>query len=187
MNLDAIALTDHFWPSIGSRRGGAGLIEERRREINELRAAYPNLRILDGAEVDLYTDGSHAPVSGGLDQFDIIIGSFHLRCDSTQWAHGIESVLNNLHFDILGHWDGYLSYYRQEDGERVAQLLAEKNVAIEISHRYPTEHIRFLEAARDAGCKFTLGSDAHHVSSVGDLSVELSEAKALGLTLLDIA
>ncbi|MGM0687530.1 MAG: PHP domain-containing protein, partial [Promethearchaeati archaeon] len=84
--LAIIAITDHFWPSRGSQRGGLGLIRQRRREIEEYQSVNHKMRILDGAEVDILSDGELAEVSGGRDQFDLLIGSVHWASDSTTWA-----------------------------------------------------------------------------------------------------
>ncbi|MHA1943823.1 MAG: PHP domain-containing protein, partial [Candidatus Thorarchaeota archaeon] len=86
LKLKTIAITDHFWPSMGSRRGGKNLIEQRSHEIERNRSDYPELTILEGAEVDIQSNGDLAPVAGGLEQFDLIIGSFHWGTDSTRWV-----------------------------------------------------------------------------------------------------
>ncbi|MCK4566321.1 MAG: PHP domain-containing protein, partial [Candidatus Thorarchaeota archaeon] len=125
LRLEAIAITDHFWPSIGSQRGGKNTIENRRTEIETARSGYPKIVILDGAEVDIQSNGSLAPVAGGLDQFDIVIGSFHWVSDSTTWASALIKALQKPKFQILGHWDGYLSSYLEEDGRVVAQAIAD--------------------------------------------------------------
>lgn len=169
INLETIAVTDHFWPSLGSRPGGKNLIENRRREIERARTEIPSLVILDGVEVDIQSDGSLAPVAGGLEQFDIIIGSFHWVSDSTQWVSTLSKVVKERQFHILGHWDGYLSSYREEDGERAVQVLAEAEIAIELNERYLHEQTHFIEQAKEYGCIFTLGSDSHVVWTIGQL------------------
>ncbi|MHA1770138.1 MAG: PHP domain-containing protein [Candidatus Thorarchaeota archaeon] len=186
VHLDVLAITDHFWPSLGSIKGGINIIEERRAIIEQVASQYPKLRVLDGVEVDIQSDGTFAPVAGGLDQFDIVIGSFHYYCDSTQWASVMLRALRLNSFHILGHWDGYLSSYRPEDGATVAKALAESGVAIELSSRYVTEREDFLIMARDEGCVFTLGSDSHHVSTVGSLDDQRALVRALYLPLLEI-
>ena len=183
LELDTIAIVDHFWPCIGSRRGGIQLIEQRRKKINGLRNAFPSIRILDGVEVDISSDGSHASVAGGVDQFELIIGSFHFGLDSTTWRAALQKAVTKWRFDILGHWDGYLTSYREEDGEAVAKLLAENQIALELNRRYETMYPEFLEIARDAGCEFTLGSDAHAVNQVGKVRDQLLLAEAMGLPL----
>jgi len=184
--LDTIAIVDHFWPSLGSRRGGLGLIQERRRILTQVRQEYPKLRILEGAEVDIMSDGTLAPVDGGLEHFDIIIGSVHWGSDSLLWSSAVAKVASSGKFDILGHWDGYLNSFRREHGERVAKALADNGVAVELSMRYEPLFDGFLEMARDQGCRFTLGSDSHGLSTIGKLH-ELSQlADALDLPLLEV-
>jgi DNA polymerase (family 10) len=169
INLETIAITDHFWPSLGSRQGGKSIIEKRRREMESARIEVPSLAILDGVEIDIQADGSLAPVAGDLEQFDIIIASFHWVLDSTQWVSTLSKVVKKKQFHILGHWDGYLSSYREEDGEKAAQALAEAGIAIELNERYMLEHTHFIEQAKEYDCIFTLGSDSHSVETIGQL------------------
>ncbi len=185
LRLGAIAIADHFWPSIGGRPGGWKIIQRRRERIVELREEYPRLLILDGVEVDIQSDGTLAPVAGGLDQFDLVIASVHFRCDSRQWAATIRRLVERDRFHVLGHWDGYLGSYRREDGEIVASTLAETSIAIELNTRYGIDHPEFLELARDAGCVFALGSDSHVVDTVGDIAEARSIARTMGLPLLE--
>ncbi len=186
LKLKTIAIADHFWPSMGSRRGGVNLIAQRRHEIEMNRTDYPDLTILDAAEVDILSNGELAPVAGGIDQFDLVIGSFHWFTDSTTWASALVKALRRKEFQILGHWDGYLSTYREEDGRIVAEVLAEAGVAVELNGRYSVEHVGFFELAKSYGCVFTLGSDAHHVSSVGDLHFQEKLASSMELDIMKI-
>ncbi|MGY5852712.1 MAG: PHP domain-containing protein [Candidatus Thorarchaeota archaeon] len=186
LRLDTIAIADHFWPSVGSRRKGFGVIDTRRREIEVMRLAFPSIRILDAAEVDIESNGNLVSVAGGLEQFDLVIGSVHHSSGSRMWASTIEKVLRNYSFDILGHWDGYLTSYSKEDAERVASILAEKKVAVELNLRYETEHEDFFAIAKEQGCMFTLGSDSHSVKTIGQLDRQIKIARSLGLPLLEL-
>jgi histidinol phosphatase-like PHP family hydrolase len=186
LNLKTIAIADHFWPSLGSRKGGINIIEQRRHDIETSRNDYPDLTILDAAEVDIQSNGELAPVAGGLEQFDLIIGSFHWYTDSSTWASALVQALRRNEFQILGHWDGYLSSYREEDGRMAAKALSETGVAIELNGRYSVEYVGFLELAKSAGCFFTLGSDSHHVSTVGDLEFQKRLASDLNLSIMRI-
>jgi DNA polymerase (family 10) len=185
LRLETIAITDHFWPSLGSQRAKKGLIKQRRIEIEQLKLEYPELTILDGAEVDIMPYGKLANISGGYDQFDILIGSFHYSCDSSLWSSTLTKALRDFSFDTLGHWDGYLTNFRQEDGRRAAEALARADVAIELSARYPIRYTEFLELARDAGCNFVLGSDAHTLGEIGQLADQIKTAEALDLPLIE--
>lgn len=187
LKLRTIAIADHFWPSLGSRQGGVNLIDQRRHEIETCRDDYPDLNILDAAEVDIQSNGDLAPVAGGLDQFDIVIGSFHWYTDSTKWASALVKALRRSEFQILGHWDGYLSSYREEDGKIAAEALAKAEVAVELNGRYSVEHVGFLELAKLYGCVFSLGSDSHHVSTVGDLEFQEKLANSMGLEIMRVS
>ncbi|MDH4213966.1 MAG: PHP domain-containing protein [Candidatus Thorarchaeota archaeon] len=169
INLETAVVADHFWPSLGSCQGGKNIIENRRRDIETARLEFPSLAILEGVEVDIQSDGSLAPVAGGLEQFDIVIGSFHWVLDSYQWVSILSKVVKKKQFHVLGHWDGFLSSYREEDGDLAAQVLAETGIAIELNERYILEHTHFIERAKEYDCIFTLGSDSHSVETIGQL------------------
>jgi histidinol phosphatase-like PHP family hydrolase len=151
-----------------------------------MRGEYPQIRILEGAEVDINSDGTMAPVAGGLDQFDIIIGSVHWGSDSRHWASAVTRAADRKCFEILGHWNGYLSSYRPEHGSMVAEALARNKIAVELSARYELRFEDFLTLAKDKGCKFILGSDSHHVSEIGRLKDQIQLANALGLPLIEL-
>ncbi|MFW9788322.1 MAG: PHP domain-containing protein [Candidatus Thorarchaeota archaeon] len=186
LKLKTIAIADHFWPSMGSRKGGEKLIQQRRHEIHTSRNEFPDLQILDAAEVDIQSNGDLTSVAGGLDQFDLVIGSFHWYMDSTRWASALVKALRRSEFQILGHWDGYLSTYRDEDGRIAAKALADSGVAIELNGRYSVEHMEFLELANSLGCVFSLGSDSHDVSTVGTLSFQENIATSMNLSIMKI-
>ena len=74
LGLEVIAIVDHFWPALGSRRLGANEINKRSREINLVDSETYRTRILNGAELDISLDGSLTRVQGGIKKFELIIG-----------------------------------------------------------------------------------------------------------------
>lgn len=160
------------------------MIKERRRRIERLREDHPDMRILDGAEIDILSNGGLAPIAGGPDQFDIVIGSVHWVSSPEQWASSLTKTLRTTRFDVLGHYDGYLTAYKEKEGKAVAQALSEAEIAIELSLRYEPVYTEFLETARDAGCMFTLGSDSHTLDTIGKLDELFGLAEALKLPIL---
>jgi len=181
--LEVTAITDHFHPSVGSNQGGIRLIRERREAIKASREDFPKIRVLDGAEIDIMSDGTFSQVAGGHEQFDLVIGSVHWGSDSSRWASAVIGASKRGVMQILGHFDGYLSTYKQADGEIVAAALAENDVAVELNSRYPPDNFEFFETARDQGCRFTLGSDAHWLNEVGRNEEQAKLADALNLPL----
>ncbi|TXT54389.1 MAG: hypothetical protein BAJATHORv1_70089 [Candidatus Thorarchaeota archaeon] len=183
LHLDTIAITDHFGPCYGCIKSDLSIIERRRQSIHDISQEYPNVRVLDGAELDIYIDGCMTEIAGGKEQFGLVIGSVHFMTDSSRWVSLLSKATKKHHFDILGHPDGYLTTYLEDDGEKAAQILADAGIAVELSGRYPPKFNHFLVSARDAGCMFSLGSDAHWLSAIGKLGDQLELAKILNLPL----
>lgn len=73
----------------------------------------------------------------------------------------------------LDHW------WTEEREERLVAALHTSGVALEISNRYRLPHERLLARARDAGVRFSLGSDGHRQEEVGRLEWSLATARRL--------
>jgi histidinol phosphatase-like PHP family hydrolase len=56
-----------------------------------------------------------------------------------------------------------------------------------LNGRYSVEHIEFLELAKSYGCVFSLGSDSHDASTVGDLDFQEKLASSMKLEMLKIS
>jgi histidinol phosphatase-like PHP family hydrolase len=63
--------------------------------------------------------------------------------------------------------------------ERAVAALGAAGIAFEVSNRY-RPHQRFVDRARAAGVRLSLGSDGHTAEQVGDLTVPLAVARAAG-------
>jgi histidinol phosphatase-like PHP family hydrolase len=70
--------------------------------------------------------------------------------------------------------------------DRYVEALAASGVALEISNRYRLPHDRLLVKARQAGVRFTLGSDGHLEDQVADLTWAAETARRIGLTDRDL-
>ena len=83
----------------------------------------------------------------------------------------------------------FLSYLRGVPLHTLVSIyegLAEAGVAIELNGRYSVEHVEFLELAKSYGCVFSLGSDSHHSSTVGDLEFQEKLATSMNLDIIKI-
>jgi histidinol phosphatase-like PHP family hydrolase len=65
--------------------------------------------------------------------------------------------------------------------DRFIESVVESGVAIEISTRYRLPHVRLLRKAREAGARFSLGSDAHLARQVGVLDWSIAQARRAGI------
>lgn len=73
------------------------------------------------------------------------------------------------------------AWWTPEREDCLVDALVESGVAMEISNRYQLPHHRLLRKAREAGARFTLGSDGHHEDQVACLDWAAAAARAAGI------
>jgi histidinol phosphatase-like PHP family hydrolase len=78
------------------------------------------------------------------------------------------------------------AWWTPEREDRIVQALVESEVALEISSRYRLPHDRLLRKAKQAGARFTLGSDGHHEHQIGNIGWSVETARRLGITEADL-
>ncbi|HEX2191237.1 MAG TPA: hypothetical protein VHG51_20170 [Longimicrobiaceae bacterium] len=78
--------------------------------------------------------------------------------------------------------DGTDAWWTEDREDRYVEALAESGVALEISNRYRLPHDRLLRKAREAGVRFTLGSDGHTEAQVARLDWAAETALRVGVT-----
>jgi putative hydrolase len=167
-----MVLTDHS-PRLTVANG---LSAERLRKqldvVAELNEKLAPFRILTGIEVDILADGTLDQTDELLDRLDVVVASVHslLRSPSNEMTPRMLTAIANPHVNILGHCTGRLVTggrgTRPEsefDADAVFAACAEHDVAVEINSR--PERLdppkRLLRLAVEAGCKFSVDTDAH--------------------------
>lgn len=91
----------------------------------------------------------------------------------------IPPALLDLEADVLAWWT-------EPREDRYVEALRESGVALEISNRYRLPHDRLLRKARQAGARFSLGSDGHTARQVARLDWALETARRVGVTEADL-
>jgi histidinol phosphatase-like PHP family hydrolase len=89
------------------------------------------------------------------------------------------SALFDLEDDVEAWWT-------EEREDRYVEALAASTVALEISNRYRLPHDRLLRKARQAGVRFSLGSDGHTARQVARLDWAAETARRVGVTERDM-
>jgi putative hydrolase len=177
-----MVLTDHS-PRLTVARGlTAARLRRQLDHVAQLNEALPDgFRILTGIEVDILDDGSLDQEDGLLERLDVVVGSVHskLRDESPRMTKRMLAALANPHLDILGHMTGRKVPATGEgdkghragrtrppsdfDLEKVVAACLEHGKAIEINSRPdrldPPK--RMLRVAVEAGCLFSIDTDAH--------------------------
>ncbi|MEO6881944.1 MAG: PHP domain-containing protein [Mycobacteriaceae bacterium] len=167
-----LALTDHS-PRLTVARG---LTEARLREQLELVAevddALGEFRLLSGIECDIRSDGTLDQTEELLGRVDVVVASVHseLRADSATMTARMLTAIANPHTDVLGHCTGRLVEggrgTRPEstfDAAAVFAACVEHGVAVEINSRPERRDPprRLITHALEAGCLFSIDTDAH--------------------------
>lgn len=170
-----LALTDHS-PRLTVANG---LSPQRLRDqldvVGGVDAALAPFRLLTGIEVDILDDGGLDQEEGLLDALDIVVASVHskLRMDSAAMTRRMLAAVANSRVDILGHCTGRLLTGRRAGGKArpesefdaaaVFAACAERGVAVEVNCRPERRDppSRLLRMAVDAGCLFSIDTDAH--------------------------
>lgn len=153
-----------------------------------------DFRLLKGIEVDILDDGSLDQTDALLDRLDVVVASVHskLRMDSAPMTRRMLGAVRNPRTNVLGHCTGRLvqggrgSRPQSEfDARAVFAACAEHDVAVEINSRPercdPPDDL--LALALEAGCLFSIDSDAHAPGQLDFLGHGAERAERLGVPL----
>lgn len=170
LGREYLAITDHS-PRL---RVANGLSPERLRDQLREVAAHDSddLRLLSGIEVDILDDGGLDQVPEILDRLDVVVASVHskLKMDRALMTKRMIGAVSNPQVNILGHITGRLVEGSRGtrpgstfDAEKVVAACAEHNTALEINSRPERQDPpdRIIQLALEAGCLFSIDSDAH--------------------------
>jgi putative hydrolase len=177
-----MVLTDHS-PRLTVANGlPPARLRRQLDRVAKLNEALPaGFRILTGIEVDILPDGSLDQEDALLERLDVVVGSVHsnLREEAPRMTRRMLAAIANPHLDILGHMTGRkvaatgagdrghrASRTRPPsdfDLDKVIAACVEHGTAIEINSRPdrldPPK--RMLRVAVEAGCLFSIDTDAH--------------------------
>ncbi|GAA1271785.1 hypothetical protein GCM10009589_27190 [Arthrobacter pascens] len=149
-------------------------------------------RLLSGIEVDILENGELDQAPDMLERLDVVVASVHskLRSDRRTMTDRMLSGIRDPHTNVLGHCTGRLLQgsrgTRPEsefDAERVFAACAEAGVAVEINSRPerqdPPDNL--MRLALDAGCLFSIDSDAHAPGQLDFLQYGAERAERNGV------
>ena len=174
-----------------------GLTTERLERQLEVVAAVNDqldgrLRMLTGIEVDILDDGSLDQTDDMLARLEIVVASVHskLRMDSAAMTRRMVAAVRHPQTNVLGHCTGRLITGGRGtrpqstfDAEKVFEACAAHDVAVEINSRPeradPPDDLVAL--ALEAGCLFSIDSDAHAPGQLDFLDHGCERAEELGV------
>jgi DNA polymerase (family 10) len=158
-----------------------------------VRALDAGLVLLHGTELNIGPDGSVDWDADFLAGFDICVASVHSHFEQSraEMTRRFVAACENPHVNVIGH------PLTRRIGKRpvvdvdlgaLFRACARTGTALEINASpqrldLPSDHIR---AARDAGVRFAIDSDAHSVSDLGNMPYGAGTAQRGWLTPDDV-
>jgi DNA polymerase (family X) len=190
------AVTDHAPNLFMQRMTDEKMLAQReqvRRLDEQIRAGGGRMTLLHGTELNIAPDGSVDWDEGFLDGFDVCVASVHSHFDMprAQMTRRLVAACENPRVNIIGHPLTRKIGRRppvEVDLPELFRACARTGTALEVdSHParldLPSAHIR---AARDAGVKFSVDSDAHSAGHLAYLRYGVGTAQRGWLTPGDV-
>ena len=142
--------------------------------------------------MDILEDGELDQSAELLSQLDVVVASVHskLRSDKRPMTRRMLTAIENPHTNVLGHCTGRLVKGSRGtrppsefDAEEVFASCAEHSVAVEINSRPERQDPpdELIQIALDAGCLFSIDSDAHAPGQLDFLQYGAERAEANGV------
>jgi DNA polymerase (family X) len=183
------AVTDHAPDLIMQRMTDEKMLAQR----EQVRALKAGLVLLHGTELNIGPDGSVDWGADFLAGFDICVASVHSHFEQprAEMTRRFVAACENPHVNVIGHPTARRMGKRppvEVDFGELFRACARTGTALEINASpqrldLPSDHIR---AARDAGVRFAIDSDAHSVSDLGNMPYGAGTAQRGWLTPDDV-
>jgi len=183
------AITDHAPNLIMQRMTDEKMLAQRDR----VRALGTDMELLHGTELNIGPDGSVDWGADFLDGFDLCVASVHSHFEQprAEMTRRFVAACENPHVNIIGHPTTRRIGKRppvEVDFGELFRACARTGTALEINASpqrldLPSDHIR---AARDAGVRFAIDSDAHSTSDLGNMPYGVGTAQRGWLTPDDV-
>jgi len=192
LGRDYLALTDHS-PRL---RVANGLTAERLADqldvVAGVNEGLDGFRLLAGIEVDILDDGALDQTDALLERLDVVVASAHskLKMESPEMTERMIRAIRHPQTNVLGHVTGRLVEgsrgTRGEstfDARAVFDACAVEGVAVEINSRPERRDppSRLIGVALEAGCLFSIDTDAHAPGQLDFLAYGAARAAANGV------
>ncbi|CAA9514786.1 MAG: DNA polymerase X family [uncultured Solirubrobacteraceae bacterium] len=189
--LQYIAITDH---SATHGFGKHVTPDDLRRQIERVRevdAALEGIEVLIGTETNILTDGSPDYPDELLAELDWVMGSLH-----TAFGHEptrrLVTACEHPWIDCIGHPTGRKIESRPPydvDMEQVIDTAVRTQTMLEINSAPDRRDLNDIHAraARDAGARIVVDSDAHGTNTLGITVWGIATARRAWLTKADVA
>ena len=182
--LDYLAVTDHSQRLAMARGLDPARLREQWREIEKVGKHLHGITLLRGIEVDILEDGALDLPDDVLAELYWVVASVHYKLNqsSKEMTRRMINAIRNPHVDVIGHPSGRLLTGREPSGFDLAEVLhaaREEGCALEVNSQ--AERLDLTDsaclAAKHAGVKLVVSSDAHHPRDFAMLEYGVNQAR----------
>jgi len=182
--FEYIALADHSVSMAFVRGLTPERIREQRKLIDELNSKFRDIRVLQGIEVNIRSDGTLDYDDEVLAEFDIVTASIHtgMAQSPEKMTERILRAVRNPHVDIIGHPTGRIIGKRDPyeiDLEAILRAAAETGTAMEINSQPDRLDLRDTDVrmAKDMGVMLAINTDSHRADQFRLLNYGVATAR----------
>ncbi len=188
-----IALTDHSKALAMTGGLDAAKLREQWKEIEEVAARHPGIRLPRSQEVDILADGTLDTEDEALEQLDLVVIAVHSRFDlpaEKQTQRLLKAIQHPL-ANIVAHPTGRIINRRDPFDFALDEILAcaaENGVAMELNahpHRLDLRDIDLM-AAKKRGVKIVISTDAHSIADLDLMPYGVEQARRAWLEPEDV-
>ena len=193
LGYEYIAVCDHS-PSVGIAGGlSAERLSQKMQAVAAANEDLEGITILMGAEVDIKADGKLDYSDELLEQCDVVVASVHMAQQQTERAltGQLISAIENENVNVIAHPTGRIIGEREAydlDLQAVFEAAARTGTALEIN-AYPSrldlDDVN-AKAAKEAGVRIAINSDAHDTEQLLVMNYGLNVARRGWLERKDI-
>ena len=188
-----LALTDHSRRVAMAHGLDPARVGKQAREIDCINRQMRSFTILKGIEVDILKDGSLDLPDSCLAKLDIVLASVHSYFDLPRDSQTdrVIKAMSNPHVSIIAHPTGRLIGQRDPydiDMERVIATARTTGCHLEINSQPERLDLNdlYIKAAKQAGVKLAVSTDAHSANSFDYIRFGIDQARRGWLTADDV-
>ncbi|MGA2794572.1 MAG: PHP domain-containing protein, partial [Roseiarcus sp.] len=188
-----LAITDHSRHVTVAHGLDPSRVSQQIDEIERVNAGLRGLTLLKGTEVDILADGRLDLPDDVLSRLDVVVAAVHYKFDlpRDEQTNRIIRAMDNPLVSIIAHPTGRLIGEREPydvDVEKMISAAAERGCHLEINagpDRLDLNDIH-AQAAKGAGVRLAISSDAHSTASLGWMRFGVDQARRAWLEAKDV-
>ena len=188
-----IAITDHSKNLKVARGLSEKDVMKKLEEIERVNKKVRGIRILSGTEIDILQDGSLDYDEDVVERFDVVVAAIHsgFKESKEKLTTRIIKAMESGRVHILAHPTGRLMGSREPyelDFDKIFKAASQTNTYMEINAFYERLDLDDVNAraAKDAGVKMAIGTDAHVIDQLDSMLLGVSVARRAWLEKKDV-